>query len=241
MKRYTYLSFVETAQALEDGKYVEWADTSPTPTKLKWRRKTSKNVNANFRYRLIEEVEEWAAEIGASVLVKTKDGDYKDYGCNFKGMFEGKFLCEDSSGMLIGWDEIAPIKKETKQLHGGLKEWKAKVGELVQVKHKDDSEFRPDAREYRGVVDGKYFCRLNSWARLIPWDEIAPVTEAKELTNFVNGCFSGIEEKRKPRVHWSNEYPNGDIVGNHMTSDTALAFAAHDCIGQVKFVEEIKE
>ncbi len=111
MKKYTDLTFVETAQALEDGKYVEWADTYPTPTKPKWRRKTSKNVNANFRYRLIEEVEEWAADVGEPVLVKIAGSPFKDFGCIYRGMFEGKFITEDISGMLNGWDEIAPVTK----------------------------------------------------------------------------------------------------------------------------------
>ncbi len=233
MKKYTDLNFVETAQALEDGKYVEWADTYPMPTKPKWRRKTSKNVNANFRYRLVEEVEEWTAEIGKPVLVKTAGSPFKDFGCIYRGMFEGKFITEDISGMLNGWDEIAPIKKAVKQLHGGLKEWAAEIGDMVQVKHKDDSEWRLGVREYRGVVDGKYFCRLNSYTRLEPWDEIAPVTNTKDLTNFVNGCFSGIEKKREPRVIYVPESGGGRLAGNH--------FCSNPNGSRVKFVEVIEK
>ncbi len=228
MKKYTDLSFVETAQAFEDGKYVERYRILDRT----WAKTDNISVIRGERYRLVEEAEEWAAEVGEPVLVKTAGAPFKDYGCRYRGMFEGKYICRDSSGMLNGWDEIAPIKKEVKQLHGGLKEWKAKVGELVQVKHKDDGEWRPDAREYRGVVDGKYFCRLNSWARLMPWDEIAPVTKTKDLSSFVNGCFSGIEEKREPRVIYVPESGGGQLAGNHFFSPTGSS---------VKFVEEIED
>ena len=112
MKKYTDLSFVETAQALEDGKNVEWYCTDLHT----WALKTDKNVYGSTKYRRVEEVEdEWTAEIGEPVLVKTAGSPFKDFGCIYRGMFEGKFITEDISGMLNGWDEIAPIKKEKRE------------------------------------------------------------------------------------------------------------------------------
>jgi len=111
MKKYTDLSFVETAQALEDGKNVEWYNKDLHT----WGLKTDKNVYGSTQYHLVEEVEERAAEVGEPVLVKTAGAPFKDYGCIYRGMFEDKFITEDISGMLNGWDEIAPIKKEKRK------------------------------------------------------------------------------------------------------------------------------
>ncbi len=120
MKKYNFtdLTFVETAQALEDGKYVEWADTYPTPAKPKWRRKTSKNVDANFRYRLVEEVEEWVPEVGELVLVKNKDdSEWSRCAREYCTTVGGAFFCVhlNRTDILVKWDEIAPIKKEKRE------------------------------------------------------------------------------------------------------------------------------
>jgi len=195
MKKYTDLSFVETAQALEDKKHVEWAEKYPIHPR--WTLKTDKSVYSNCRYRLVEEAE----------------------------------------------PQYRPIKHTVRQFDGSSKEWTAEVGDMVQVKHKDDSEWRLGVREYRGVVDGKFFCRLNSCAKLVSWDEIAPVTKIKDLSHLISfdDGMDDEEEKREPEVCWRNKYPNYLACESYSTLDDAVLSAMSGCVCQVKFVEEIEK
>ncbi len=110
---------------------------------------------------------------------------------------------------------------------------KPEIGDMVLVKHKDDSEWRLGVREYRGVVDGKFFCRLNSHTRLEPWDEIAPVTKTKDLSHLIS-FDDGMDDegvKRKPRVIYVPESGGGQLAGNHFFNPAG---------SRVKFVEEIR-
>ncbi len=134
MKKYTDLSFAETAQAMEDGKCVQRLVEVSALRSRHWVTSTNKSVSIDTRYRLVEEeepqyrpikhivrqfdgsVKEWAAEVGEPVLVRIRTEEYKDYGYTFRAIVDNKYICKDRFGGLVGWDEIAPVKKEVTDL-----------------------------------------------------------------------------------------------------------------------------
>jgi len=205
MKKYTDLSFAETAQAMEDGKCVQRLVEVSALRSRHWVTSINKSVSIDTRYRLVEEeepqyrpikhivrqfdgsVKEWAAEVGEPVLVRIRTGEYKDYGYTFRAIVDNKYICKDRFGGLVSWDEIAPIKKAVKQLHGDLKEWLAEVGEMVRVRAEGKSNYEPILREYRGTIDGVHYCRTVEYVPSEPWEEIAPIDKKRKPCSFFPG------------------------------------------------------
>jgi len=113
MKKYTNLTFVETAQAMQDNKCVEWYRAGEGL----WGNSDNTSVYRSVKYRLVEEVEEWKAGVGETVRVRLKgalkfEPDPREY----RGTIDGIHYCkEDNGGNLWPWDEIAPAEKEKRE------------------------------------------------------------------------------------------------------------------------------
>lgn len=100
--KYKELDWIEAAQAIEDGKTVEFF----YGTEL-WINKKKKSVSANVRYRLVEEP--YMPEVGERVIATTKDGD--EWLAEFRVVDDGLYICKEDDGSYSDFIEVKPIEK----------------------------------------------------------------------------------------------------------------------------------